>query len=143
MKGTTIRSKRTPDCHPDKKHIAKGLCSNCYQSDLKINNPEYAEKQRQSYRDWRKKNIQHTKDWKKVNAGKVNASTAKRRAAKLRATPAWADLLSIRKIYEECPKGHHVDHIIPLQGKRVCGLHVEYNLQYLPARDNILKHNKF
>ncbi len=77
------------------------------------------------------------KPWKKC------AREAKRRSFKLNATPLWADLKAIEDIYESCPKGHHVDHIVPLQGKTVCGLHVEYNLQHLSASDNIAKSNIF
>lgn len=67
---------------------------------------------------------------------------AKRRANKLNATPKWADLQRIKEIYDNCPEGYHVDHIIPLQGYNVCGLHVETNLQYLTEKENLSKGNK-
>lgn len=69
--------------------------------------------------------------------------SAKRRAIKKNATPKWANLESIKEIYRNCPEGYHVDHIIPLQGELVCGLHVENNLQYLTATENLSKGNKF
>jgi len=71
-----------------------------------------------------------------------NALTAKRRATKLKATPKFANLNKIKEIYNNCPKGFHVDHIVPLTSKLVCGLHVEWNLQYLPAKENLSKSNK-
>lgn len=71
------------------------------------------------------------------------ANVAKYKAKKLLATPAWADLDKIREFYANCPEGYHVDHIIPLQGEYISGLHVENNLQYLLARDNLSKGNKF
>lgn len=65
------------------------------------------------------------------------------RASKILRTPTWADLDKIRKIYDNCPEGFHVDHIVPLNGALVSGLHVENNLQYLPAIENCKKSNKF
>lgn len=60
--------------------------------------------------------------------------------------PAWVDLDEILKIYAACPEGHEVDHIIPLKGKidgrPVTGLHVPWNLQYLPVALNRKKYNK-
>ena len=78
---------------------------------------------------------------KPLNAAAQKSIQANRRASKLRATPAWADFDKIKSIYDNCPTGYHVDHIIPLQGKYICGLHVETNLQYLPASENISKRN--
>jgi len=72
----------------------------------------------------------------------LNASEAKRRATKLNATPKFANLNKIKEIYKNCPKGYTVDHIIPLQGNNVCGLHVEWNLQYLTRSENSSKSNK-
>jgi len=81
--------------------------------------------------------------WAKDNPEVKRAIDAKRRAAKLRACPSWADVAAIRDIYLNCPEGYHVDHVIPLQGDNVCGLHVETNLQYLTAEENLKKGNKF
>jgi len=84
-----------------------------------------------------------SRKWRERNPGKFKALCAKQRAKKKNAIPKWADLNAIRKIYKNCPEGHHVDHIIPLRGKTVSGLHVETNLQYLTAFENHFKGNKF
>jgi hypothetical protein len=58
-------------------------------------------------------------------------------------TPSWSQSKDILQFYKSCPQGHHVDHIIPLKGKEVSGLHVIENLQYLTAEENLLKSNKY
>lgn len=78
-------------------------------------------------------------NWKIRNPGLVNSHTAARRAAKIKRTPLWANAEAIAFFYECCPAGHHVDHILPLSGKTVSGLHVENNLQWLPGVVNIRK----
>lgn len=67
-----------------------------------------------------------------------------------RATPKWANKAAIRKLYEEAKimtraTGllHTVDHVIPLRGETVCGLHVEHNLQVILHEDNVRKGNSF
>jgi hypothetical protein len=84
--------------------------------------------------------------WQKRNNDTIKSLTAKRRASKLNATPVWltkAQLKEIKIFYKNCPKGYEVDHIIPLQGREVKGLHVSWNLQYLTISENRSKSNKF
>ena len=99
-----------------------------------------------------KSKYQQTKKWKlylkkyaqSEKGSKIrNAMGAKRRAAKLQRTPAWADLEAIKQFYINCPKGYAVDHIVPLQGVNVSGLHVLNNLQYLTKSENCSKGNKY
>lgn len=91
-----------------------------------------------------------TQKYKAANPSKVQALGAKRRAAKLRRTPPWVDLQKIQKIYEEARvmtlmlgEPWHVDHVIPLCGRRVSGLHVHTNLQLLPGVENLKKLNSY
>jgi hypothetical protein len=86
---------------------------------------------------------QTNKAWVDKNDGIWTFYAAKRRCSLKNRTPSWANLSEIKRMYENCPDGHHVDHIIPLQGKFVSGFHVETNLQYLPASQNLKKHNKY
>lgn len=65
------------------------------------------------------------------------------RAKMHKAMPTWVIINDIFEIYRNRPEGYHVDHIIPLTHDNVCGLHVPWNLQYLPAKDNLCKSNKF
>lgn len=60
------------------------------------------------------------------------------------ATPSWANRKNISEIYKQAGElGMHVDHVIPLRGKTVCGLHVENNLQLLTPKENMSKGNKY
>ena len=61
---------------------------------------------------------------------------------KRNALPQWANIVRINEFIASCPPGFDVDHILPLAGKNVCGLHVLENLQFLPKADNCSKHNK-
>ena len=93
------------------------------------------------------------KAWYEANKDKLNAKDAKKRAAKLNRTPGWLtkeDLDKIESIYIEAGRKTkktgeewHVDHIIPLQGKNISGLHVPDNLQILRATENKSKYNRY
>lgn len=89
-------------------------------------------------------------EWARRNRDKRNATSAKRKAAKLRATPKWVNWKKVRAIYRQAKRLQdftgvpmHVDHIVPLQGESVCGLHWEGNLQIIPASENCAKFNKW
>ena len=99
-------------------------------------------RQSDKYKLAQKKSQQKYKQSKK---GKLThrVHSAKRRAAELLRTPIWSEEELIRKFYMDVPKGYHVDHIIPLQGETVSGLHVIGNLQYLTASENLSKKNRF
>ena len=106
---------------------------------------------------YRKANKEKIKDikkaWCEANKEKVNALTAKRKASKLQRTPSWLtkeDWAEIEEFYkeaqrlrEETGEEYHVDHIIPLQGKNISGLHVPSNLQILRATENLSKGNRY
>ena len=99
------------------------------------------------------KNKEQKRNYQKSNPEKYAAYTAKHRAIKLQRTPVWIDkeeLWLIKQAYELAALRTkvlgfkwHVDHIIPLQGKLVSGLHVPMNLQVIPEFDNISKSNQF
>ena len=98
--------------------------------------------------------LTNQKLYKKANKALVNATNAKRRAIKLLATPSWVlesqvELNKIKEFYKQADlltkstgELHHVDHIIPLQGKYVSGFHCSSNLQVLTSTDNTRKGNK-
>jgi len=106
---------------------------------------------------WREANkdevAEYSKAWDKANPAKRTALVAKYRATKANATPKWLtkeDIKDIEQFYIDAKRlesstgiPHHVDHIIPLQGDNVCGLHVPLNLQVLTASENTSKSNKF
>jgi hypothetical protein len=120
-----------------------------YEKRERIKNPKkYSEKSKR-YRD---KNPLYLKSWHEKNPSKSTFYTSKRRAAKLTATPPWLDEILLAQIqwYYAAAKMmtetsgviHHVDHIHPLQGQGFSGLHVPWNLQVIPASENIKKNNK-
>lgn len=107
---------------------------------------KYRAENKDKYKVW-------VKEWVERNRDLDRAKNARRRSAKINALPNWLNedqKKQIDSVYahaKECEMltgdKYHVDHIIPLQGKNVCGLHVPWNLQVLPADINQSKSNKF
>lgn len=106
---------------------------------------------------WRKNNPERMRElraaWLKANPEACAVNYAKRRARKINATPAWFaefDDFAICEAYHLARKRKqttgfpwHVDHVVPLMGKRVCGLHIAANLAVIPATLNVKKGNRF
>lgn len=140
--------------HVTQRYVANGRCVECSRAGHKswtaanpgaarhatarwiAKNPDYAARKR----GW---DAAYKRRWRKENSGKHCAQQAKRRADLLQRTPKWADIAAIEFFYECCPAGYHVDHIAPLKGRHVSGLHVESNLQWLPAHVNLSKWANF
>lgn len=108
------------------------------------NNPQ---KERDRVKNYKIKNIEKVKEanklYRTLNRELLSFNASKRHCDLLKRTPKWANLNEIKEIYKNCPSGHQVDHIVPLRGRDVSGLHVEYNLQYLTKSANCRKGNRY
>lgn len=150
-KNREVRNQKARDRH--KKIIA---CNPDFYSELYARNKdkirEYAAK---TYRNNSDKIKARVQVWASQNRGKSNAIKKAYKAAKSKACPVWVrenpELRSqMDAVYEMAVKvsietgvKHHVDHIVPLRGETVSGLHVPWNLQILPGSENCRKSNKF
>lgn len=113
---------------------------------------EYAQKQKaralRNYREDPAKGVDRVRKYRAANKQKTNAyfreyNWIKRRRV-IQATPKWSDLTAIREIYRATrAAGLEVDHVVPIAGKNVCGLHVPNNLQMLSRSENASKGNSY
>lgn len=119
-------------------------------------NPDYYIKHNKDYRAKNKEQIAiNAKKWRKENKGRVRLHRADRRARLKLRTPSWLtkeDKSLTASIYEMASMlndltfgliGYDVDHVIPIAGAKVSGLHVPSNMQIMRSRDNLLKSNRF
>jgi len=158
----SCRETKSVECFSKNKTRYDGLQSNCKDCRSKARKEYYLvnkDRELALAADWSKKNKSPRKKYRDRYYNTAKGQTyyrkrnAKQRASKLSATPHWLTedhLLQISHYYEhakdcEAVSGekYHVDHIIPLQGKGVCGLHVPWNLQILPAEVNLAKGNSY
>lgn len=119
----------------------------------KKNNPDKIKDYQKNYSALNREKIaDRMHHWRKTNIASRNAYKASKRALKRNATPSWLtadDRNQIKEIYikarqltEETGTSYVVDHIIPLVGNMVCGLHVPSNLQVVTRLENAVKYNK-
>lgn len=106
---------------------------------------------------WRSANKDHirklNKQWLAANPGYSAEACMKRHALKLQCEPRWLSAehkAAIKQLYAQAALltqstgvQHSIDHIVPLQGSKVTGLHVLWNLQVMPLRENIRKGNRY
>ena len=118
------------------------------------NNKKYREENREwiasCNKKWREENKEKIsalrKGWREENKEVIRARNAKRRAHKRNATPTWYEQErdKVNLIYAKAQElGFHVDHIVPLRSKKVCGLHTWANLQLLAPEVNMSKNNRY
>jgi len=134
----------------------RGLCKSCHTEYNLISrkkagrktSPKTAQRSRERALDYYYK-YKNTPGFK----SKVCACAANHRSVKLKATPQWLTKPQAEQINNfywlakdlkaVSGQDYHVDHIVPLQGKNVCGLHVPWNLQVLPSDINLSKGNRY
>lgn len=134
----------------------ENTCREC----SKINERKYYERNKELVKKRAKiyalnnkeKNKESKKKWRLNNKGRMNFLLAKSRAAKLQRTPKWLNKFQLtqisiiylfaRTLTEATGTKYAVDHIIPLRGKNMSGLHVPWNLQLMSKSENSRKSNK-
>lgn len=135
----------------------RGTCKSCDNAKKKeyrdLNKEAVLVMKKANYELNKEHHLAQKREYRQANKGKINALVALRKKRIKARTPAWLtdfDKLKMSCIYSvaamltrENKEPWHVDHIIPLQGRKVSGLHVPSNLQVMRGFENISKKNKY
>jgi hypothetical protein len=133
---------------PHGKYGLRGRCIVCLYAYSKKTS---AQRSRKHYQKNKEVLLEQSKAYYRKNTAKYFEHVLKRRDGEKQRTPLWANRLELNKIYmqrdvlnkEAGFVKYHVDHVIPLNGKLVSGLHVKENLQIILASENMSKKNRF
>lgn len=155
--------------HICERRTTNGDCLECMASRYKEWSQSNADFLANKFKDWRKTNHDRMREnniawnaanrnrrsdlwlmWRLKNPEKAKGYILKRAKRIQQATPKWIKWKALEQIYTDCPKGFHVDHIVPLDGYywlgtikvKVSGLNVPWNLQYLAPNENWQKQNQ-
>ena len=138
--------------HTEPRVTGSGTCMACSRKKSQrwalLNREKYLEHKTVSNDKRADKNKQYASEWRRKNPSRKNATESVRRATCRQQTPLWVDQDQIVMWYEVAnvlSRGgvkFHVDHVFPLRGKHVCGLHSQDNLQVLPWHLNLKKSNQ-
>jgi len=145
----------------EKNREKRNAYNRAYQKERKKNDEEFRNRENARVLAWYHENFEKIKDkknarnrkWRSNNKDIVNFHTNKRYTAKKQRLPVWINEKNLKQIQvmytlasaltKSTGVQWHVDHIIPLQGKNVSGLHVPENLQVIQGSLNIRKNNKY
>ena len=136
--------------HLSKRRVNDRVCMKCDSTHKKPVSLEYKKAQ---YIKHKESHLAQKKIYRQANKGKINALVAARKKVVKQRTPNWLTVTDFERMQNEYKlaalqtkitgESWHVDHVIPLQGKLVSGLHVPSNLKAIKGVDNISKKNRF
>lgn len=142
--------------HVAQRYVASKTCVECGNAAARTTKNKNPNKYLALIKNWQKANPDRVAEYQRrknaKNPARRNMWTMNYRTAKVERMPSWlndAHFLEIESVYTYCSAlrktglDYHVDHIVPLRGEDVSGLHVPWNLQVLPGSENMSKGNTF
>lgn len=135
--------------HENREKIAaqKRLCEDRKSEHYRAKKAQWAAANRDKVREIQKKYYaghkedvaKYLREYSKANRWRNQDKIAWMKCKRANRVPPWVRRKAIQEVYSKCPESLDVDHIIPLHGQNVSGLHVPWNLQYLTKAENSRK----